>query len=303
MQTEFVLEVAHRVYYSNREAIPISEIASSLVALERILLRSPRVMSMVTSVPIDRAEVFVEDITSGSLKEDIIVKLFFKNQEELDAFLLKINEKLGQHKVVKNALLAALILSVIGAGAYGAAKLFGSPEAAKTINVNNNVIINIAATESGMTPTQLEKIIKAAISDKKANAQDAVEFIRPARRDPEATISLENSEVLAISSETIAKTPSSLKFEDTPTEQFIPDVDLQIRATNLDSQQSGWAGIIPSLVNRRVKLVLADDVDPKAVAGRFFVRADVIVHSKPQGEKKQIKPYQITLVRLIEPPL
>lgn len=298
-QTEFVLEVTHRVHYSNRNAIPISEIASSLLALERILLRTPRVMSLVTSVPIERAEVFVQDIASGSLTEDIIVKLFFKNQEELDAFLLKINEKLGQHKVAKNVLLAALILGVIGAGIYGAAKAFSTPETAKAININNNVIINIAASESGLAPAQLEKIITAAITDKKANAQDAVEFIRPAKADPEATISLEDSAVLSISKDTITKTPSSLKFDVMQTEQFLPDVDLQIRATNLDSQQSGWAGIIPSLVNRRVKLVLADGVDPKAVAGKFVVRADVIVLSQPQGAKREVKPYQITLVRLI----
>jgi len=202
-QTEFVLEIAHRVHYSNRDPVPIAEIASSLLALERILLRAPRLFSLVTRVPIERAEVFVEDIASGSLTEDVIVKLFFKNQEALDAFLLKINEKLGEHKVARNILIGALILSLIGTGLYGAAKFLGASEAAKTITLNNNVIITIGAEKSGLTPVQLEAIVLAAITDKKANARDAIEFVRPAKRDPEARISLEDSTVLVIPKEVL----------------------------------------------------------------------------------------------------
>lgn len=299
-QTEFVLEVAHRVHYSNRDPIPISEIASSLLALERILLRAPRVLSLVTDVPIEGAEVFVDDILTGSLTEDIIVKLFFKDQAGLDAFLLKINEELGKRKVTRNVLIGALILSLVGAGLYGAAKALGQSDAANSINVNNNVIINIGAEKSGMSAEQLEKIVLAAISDKKANARDAIEFVRPAKRDAEATISLEDSAVLAIPKNVIAKAPHSLTIESEPSEKFYPDVDLQVRATNLDSKKSGWAAIIPNLVDRRVKLVLAEGVDPKKAAGKFTVRADVIVHSKPQGQSGESAIYQVTLVRLVE---
>ena len=264
-----------------------------------MLQRSQKLISAVTSVPIEHCEVFVEDITSGSLTEDIIVKLFFKDQAGLDAFLLKINEQVGKNKVVKNALLGALFLSLVGAGVYAAAKLMNPGEASKTINVNNNVIINIAAKESGLAPENIEKILNSAITDKKANAQDAIEFVRPAKRDPQATISLENSTVLSIPNDTVAATPASLKLEANSTDTFVPDVDLQIRATNLDSNETGWAGLIPSLVNRRVKLVLGEGIQPKDVAGKFIVRADVIVHQKPQGARKVLKPYQITLVSLI----
>lgn len=40
-----VLELSHSLYYSNREPVPVAEIAASLLALERILLRSPRIFS------------------------------------------------------------------------------------------------------------------------------------------------------------------------------------------------------------------------------------------------------------------
>jgi hypothetical protein len=207
MTPEFTLEIGHRVHYSNRAPAPIAEIASSLLALERILLRTPRLLTAVTRVPIERAEIFVDDIASGSLTEDVIVKLFFKDQKGLDDFLLKINEQLGQHKVVKNVLLASLILFLVGNGLSGAAKFLGADEAAKTININNNTMISIGAKEAGLSPEQLEKIVLAAILDKKANAKDAIEFVRPAKRDPEASISLEDSTVLVLPKEVVRQSP------------------------------------------------------------------------------------------------
>jgi len=111
-QSEFVLEIAHRVHYSNRNEIPIADVVASLLALERVLLRAPKILGLVTSVPIEKAEVFIEDIYTGSLTEDVILKLFFKNQDELDAFLTKIREELGKKKVTRNVLLGALILGI-----------------------------------------------------------------------------------------------------------------------------------------------------------------------------------------------
>jgi hypothetical protein len=46
----------------------------------------------------------------------------------------------------------------------------GVTDAANIINVNNNVIINLGAKELGLAPEQLEKIVRAVISDKKASA-------------------------------------------------------------------------------------------------------------------------------------
>lgn len=299
-ESEFVLEIAHRVHYSNRDPIPIAEIASSLVALEKIIQRSRLTMSAITNIPVDRIDVYVQDIKSGSLTDDLIVLLTFGSKENMEAFLKKIHGTLEKHKVVKNALLGAIFMGVAGYGVYSAVKAMGSADEAHAVSVSNNVIINIAATESGIAPAQIEKIIAATISDKKANAHDAIEFVKPAKRDPSASISFDDSAALSITTDTIAKTPTSLKIDAASTDKFIPDVDLQIRATNLDSNDTGWAGLIPPLVTKRLRLVLGDGIAPKDVAGKFIVRADVIVHLKPQGEKKSLKPYQITLVRIIE---
>ncbi|WP_230368956.1 hypothetical protein [Paludibacterium denitrificans] len=46
-------------------------------------------------------------------------------------------------------------------------------------------------------------------------------------------------------------------------------------------------------------MVLGAGVLPTDLAGKFTVRADVVVNSKPIGRTNEIKPYQITVVRVI----
>lgn len=299
MNQMLTLDLSHRFHYSNREPVPIADVASSLVALERILLRVPKVLTLVTGVQIDGVEIYIEDIRSGSLIEDIAIRLLFKDQDGMNAFLDKIREGVGQRKVIRNVLVGSAIMGVLGYGLYSATKATSTPAAAQSVQISNNVIINIGAEQAGMKPEQLQSIIEAAVSDKKANARDAIEFVKPAKLDPAATISMEGKTVLAIPNETIKVVPSSLILDDSPTEKAYLDVDLQIRATNLDSRSSGWAALIPGLVDRRVKLVLAEGVDARQVAGRFGVRADIILHSRAQGASKEIKPYQITITRLV----
>ncbi|MTD32520.1 hypothetical protein [Paludibacterium denitrificans] len=201
-----------------------------------------------TSVPIEHMDIYVEEIQTGSLTEDIILKIFFKDQEEVDAFLTRIRETLGRKKVTRNILIGSLVPAIVGYGLYKAAVAMQSPEAAKAININNNVIINIGADQASLKPEQLTAIVESAISDKKGLAKDAVAFVKPAKSDSTASITMENQDVLSIPSDIVQKAPSTLKIEDVPTERSYPDVDLNIRATNLDSKEQGWAGLIPVLL-------------------------------------------------------
>lgn len=244
---------------------------------------------------------YVKEISSGSLWEDVIVKLFFEDQAKLDAFLAKIRAHMGDHPVTRNVLLGSIVAMIVGYGIYSAGKAMGAgAEAMRAISVNNNTIINIGAAEAGMKPEALEKIVIAAITDKKANAKDAVELVKPAKRDDEAGITFNGNDSLVIPVNVVRATPSNLTMDALPSEQSYPDVDLHIRATNLDSHKSGWAGLIPGLVNRRVKLALADGLDAKRIVGKFSLRADVVVSFRPAGQKHEMTAYRITVQRLIE---
>ncbi|WP_049780147.1 hypothetical protein [Aromatoleum aromaticum] len=90
-----------------------------------------------------------------------------------------------------------------------------------------------------------------------------------------------------------------LEVEPDETSERLLDVDLQIRATNLDHPTRGWAALIPGRVDRRVRMELDDGVSPRDVAGRFQVRADVTVHYKRPPSGKKYVPAIIQVHRVI----
>lgn len=295
---EFVLASTHEVYYSNRELVPIADIVESLQALERIIKLCPRALEGATNVQIKRVEVFVDSLQSGSLLEKVVVKLVFGSEEALDAFLDKTREKVRQPGMPRNVLIGAVVASVIGYGAWLAATSQRSGGA--TITANNNVIVNIGAGQSGMSPDDFRAIIEAAIPDKKELATQAVRFFKPARADLKASVTLDKDDALSFPPAVIAETPIKVDFDKQADVKHLRDVDLQIRATNLDSLKQGWAGLIPGLIDRRVRLQLDPNVKPTDVAGRFQVRADVSVIYKLDRSGNQMIPDYILLREVIK---
>lgn len=296
-----VLEASHEIYFSTKNQVPIADVVTSLLAFERILKQSPQVLSALTGAKVDHIEIFVEELHAGSLDAKYLLKLFFKDEEELEKFLTAIREKLKEHPMVRNTLLTAVIAGMVGYGLYAAANIVRSPEAAATIQANNNVIINIGAGEVDMTPEQFTAVVHAAIQDKKALARDSVRFMAPARTDPDSQVSFDGSDQIVIPKETVRAAPSNIDVEKTQTEETFLDVDLQIRATNLDSNTSGWGGLIPGIVDRRIPIELADGVDPKEVASKFKVRADVVVIYELKGKTRKLTPVKIIVSGLVTP--
>lgn len=298
---ELTLTASHEIYFSTRNEVPIADVVASLQAFERIIKQLPQVLTGLTGAEIDDVQVFVEELESGSLFEKYIIKLFFKDDQELDKFLASIREKLKGKPMTRNVLIGAVIAALVGYGLYVGAQVVRSPEAAKTIQANNNVIINIGAGEVDITPEQFTAIVQAAVRDKKALARDSVKFMAPARTDKESQVTFDDNDQLVLTKETVLAAPSSIDVPKDQHEEALPDVDLHIRATNLDSPTKGWAGLIPGLIDRRIPIELADGVDPKQVASRFKVRADVTVVYELKGKAKKLTPVRIIVNQVVMP--
>lgn len=289
--TSYVFTSTHEIFYSNRDPVPIAEIVESLLALERIVKASPRVLEGITRVPIERVEVYVEELATGSLLERIAVKLFFKDEADLDAFLARVRDRIRKPGMERNLLIGAVIFALAGYGAWLAANSQKVPNA-PAIMANNNVIINLGAGEVDLTPEAFRAIVEAAVTDKKDLAKSAVRFFKPARSDSEAGIRLDDNEALTFPSPVIAATPVQLEFDKQERVEHFKDVDLHIRATNLDSMKKGWAALMPGYIDRRVRLELDPSVKPTDVAGRFQLRADVsVIYKLDKTAKKQVADY------------
>ncbi len=297
--TQFVLTSVHEFYYSNKKFVPIPDIIESLLSIEKLIQLSPSVLEHATNIPIHKIEVYVDEVSAGSLLEKIAVRLFFKSEEDMEAYLDKIREKVQTPGMAKNLFLTTVIATIIGYGLYWAASSKGDV-GATTINANNNVIINLGAGQVDLTPEAFKAIVETAVTDKKAAATNAVGFLKPARGDLQATIKLDQNEALEFKRDVINAAPLVVEFPKQEQFEDIHDVDLQIRATNLDSLKQGWAAIIPDKVDRRVRLVLDPSVKPSEIAGRFQVRADVTLFKKLDKTGSNFVPDYIYLRNLIK---
>lgn len=299
LQDSYVFTSTHEFKWETKHPVPIGEIADSLLALERVVSLCPKVLEGLTSVDIAGIEVYVEKIESGSLIEDVIVRLIFKDKESFDAFIDKVGETVRKPGMPRNLLIGAVITALVSYGAWLAAKV-SNPPGQTTITANNNVIINIGAGEVSMTPEEFKTIVEAAVGNKKDLAKNAVRLFNPARADGQAGIVIDGNNDLSFSPEVIASTPRTVEVDKQKSAEFLRDVDLQIRAMDRDSGTRGWACLIPGKIDRRIRLKLDEGIRPADIAGKFSVRADVYVYYRLDKSTKKMIPDHVKLQDLIE---
>ena len=106
-------------------------------------------------------------------------------------------------------------------------------------------------------------------------------------------------ETMTFSPEAIAETPSKY---DSPKDELLEDlyeVEIILRATDLDNKKTGWAGKIEGKTER-VKIELDPRVREADVFGKTKIVADVtIIKSVPRGKNEYI-PQKIFVRKVYE---
>ena len=191
------LTVHQKIYYSNKELVPIKSVAESLLALESVIRQSPDVLeAMFPGTKIDAVEVFINELKSDSIYEDVVIKFIFGSQQKFDEFVANIRERVGMDNIMNNPqLLSSIILvMILTGGAYYLGKdKTAPPEQKATIEANNNTIIQIGAGLVDLEAEDFKAIIEGAIKDKDKLAKNAIRVVKPAKLDPEASITFNNN--------------------------------------------------------------------------------------------------------------
>lgn len=291
-EPEYVYFATHTIYFSTENPVPIADVIASLQAIEGLLQDVPKVVAGLTNSTIKRYEFYVESIESGSLWEKIGVKLFFANEAELDAFLDKIRE----NGVLRNTIVAVAFGALV---TYGALSAVGAMKTdAPNITANNNVVINIGAGEVKLTPEAFQSIVAAAVSDKKANAANAVKFLAPAKNDTNSSVQIQADDAtMTISPEAIAETPKRYIPAQNKKIEDISKVVVEMRASDLDSKKSGWAGKIEGMTGR-VKVELDPAIIESELFGKSSITADVTLISTVKSGGSEFSPNKIFIRRL-----
>ena len=183
--------VRQQIYYSNKEWIPAGEIASSLLALEELIKSSSEVIEKIfPGVIVERVDVYVNELRSDSLWEDLVVKFVFGSQDNFDEQISGFRKKIGmeyldRHPNVLGVIIGAMIL---GSAIVIYDAVSGKESERAVIEANNNIIINIGAGEVDIDSEDLKEIISGVIKSNPSITDAAVEVVSPARKNPNARI-------------------------------------------------------------------------------------------------------------------
>ena len=229
----------------------------------------------------------VNEIRHGSLEEDVnfIFEWFFSKEDAE-----KIKEKL---RSMSPGIKISLLLGALIAG-YGI-KSCSTPNA--MTNTGNGVqqgfAINIGSTFN-IPPEKVAPIIEKATAKPSAKEiNGALQFMRPAKANGgKITFASGDTGASEISEDFIAATPAEYMIPaKTEHIELRGNVELQLRALDIDNPEKGWAAVIPDVLpDHRIKLELDPKIDRAQLSG-LRIRGDVQVTYKIQkdGSKRVAK--------------
>lgn len=267
-------------YFDTTTPVPIPEIITSLEGLERLSRSLPRFLSSISGAEVDRVELQVDSIETGSLKEALDCVVSFLTPQERDKFKAWAQgTKMGT--AVRYAAcggVVAVALTIIAVGAISAYDTFSGAKT-PSIQANHNTIINIGADALSASEDQVRKAIDAALSqDKKRAVAAAMSFIAPAGSVHGGTLYAgEKGAAVSISHEMAKDTPAAPDFKAKDQVLSYSDVAVSIRALDRD-KGSGWWVVLPTIAaDRRLRMTFADGVDSTKAMTDADIKADVIV--------------------------
>jgi hypothetical protein len=300
----------HEIEFTTKDQVSVEDVAKSLVANASILLYVGKVLEQCfPDLQIERIKPrFVSATTSSLLKEALAVDILSNFQEDLKREVPKLIEGItGAHLDPQYATVVTVVFFVVLLyGLDKACEFFKTPRVGSDsasppslITGNYGTVINISGGLFGIPPSEIAGAVQRSIplNQRRALAKTAVNFVRPAKHEPGASII---GAGLTITPEAIEDTPGALDIalEDDDEEKTdgYSRVKVILHAYDIDHVSSGWAGHIDGVWDKRIRLKLSPTIQPNGLFGRESVVADIILVSK----KRHDGSYVPTLIHLID---
>lgn len=239
---------------------------------------------------VQKVSVFINEIKSGSLFEDLVVKFLWGSQEKLHEEVDGLRKEFRVDSIISNRALVGAIVGALtmGGGIYLLNKIKGGEEQKHALQNNQNIFILNGANLAGLTQEQFKSVIDSAVSRNEQLPKNAVKVIRPAKRESGSTIVLNSDRAAEIGTKAVQAMPSSVADDDkTETIEDFHGVEVQIRAIDLDSTKRGWAAVVPSIDPRRTKMHLDPHINFNDLVGKTAIVGEITVVFKYDDSGKR----------------
>lgn len=124
----------------------------------------------------------------------------------------------------------------------------------------------------------------------------ALSFFKPSKNQGNAPILVGDRR---IDSETISEVPTDAQIEGADVPEIArpyKDVTIELHAQDMDRSKFGWAGVVPEISGRRLRMELEPPIKPEQVYMKDKVRGDIMLVLKKRADGT----YQPSAIHLLD---
>lgn len=292
-QVTYSYSLKEQIKIETDQAIEVSALIKHLQALEKVAKQSNKTFSALTNSEVISVELLIEEIEHGSLWEDIVLKLTFKDQQNLDQFLEASRNWIIENPMTATTIgLGGIVLGGLIALGFSRLKKNTTEEGDRVIINNYGTIIQNGAGALNIGEAEFKKALEKT-EDKAKLAQNAQKFAQMAKSPTGAgSITFGNPEAenaLEIPSNVVSHIP--LYNEPEPSEDkttTFENITLQIRSLDRD-KYTGWLGYIEGAFIQRLPLEIPINTDLNVLSKQEAVKATVTLVYREKGDKIERK--------------
>lgn len=298
MNLENVIEVPYRIKFTNKNPVPVEKLVESLLAYEKLIKRvSPFIETACEGVSIADIEVFISKIESGSVVEELLVRLVFKDKANYEQ-AKEVAAKMFENNRLFTSVVCVGVAAYIFFGVKNAViNEKGATAQTPHIEAQQGAIVQTGGTMN-ISEEALNKILNNT-RDKKALSKEAIAAIAPAHLEEAASIEFNDAEDLKITPAFVKESPQVYEPPELLKDnEVLLNTPIEIWASDKDSSTKSWAGIVPGKIEKRIKFVLDEAVNPNTLHGHRSVNADIKIVNVLPKDKKEFEPKRVEILKV-----
>lgn len=283
------VNLPYSIVYTNSGEVPLGIVAKNLLAHEALIKETVKIIDQVyPQVEISVTTVNVRSVTHGSLREYLAVGVFIAVQEDLEKEVPDLIEKITGLDVPDSAdtFVTALVMLVVAYLAGAAIDRIFPGSDTKKIKESYERRLEYLTEKQGLDMTAFNSYLEHEYKREqpKSLVSRVVDIIMPAKLDPIANLETPDGEVL-FSHDAIGQIPISLGAATTDGRSYpMENVFVEVHRSDRDQNRYGWRAVIPEVSEKKVRLELHSDLDPKDYYGAESLTGDVAVREEPNEE-------------------
>lgn len=274
---------SHSLTYTNRGDVPVAVIAESLVANERLLQESLRLLSIwEPNLKVEKVTVRLGSLSHESpLKQYYIIALLAAFQQDIRSEVPDLIQKITGYNMPDN-MDALVSILVVGTALFIASEVVERLVPGKSVKAMREDLrlqLRHASKILGKTEDEVREAFEGHFNQPRRRRlfPKVRDFFRPAKIEQGAQIETGSGE--RVSAEAISEIPSDLELSEIDLKDHydISGVAIEIHRADIDFGDRGWVAVIKEVSENRHKLYLPADIAPSDLYGRKRIIGDVTV--------------------------